>query len=63
MIKTLDDAAIRALKGKNTGIADEALDALADTFKAAKAQKKIRSNADEFLSLVKATVKFFSKLT
>ena len=63
VIKTLDDAAIRALKGKNTGIADEALDALADTFKAAKAQKKIRSNADEFLSLVKATVKFFSKLT
>jgi hypothetical protein len=63
VIKTLDDAAIRALKGKNTGIADDALDALADTFKVAKTQKKIRSNVDEFLSLVKTTVKFFSKLT
>ena len=63
VIKTLDDAAIRALKGKNTGIADDARDALADTFKVAKTQKKIRSNVDEFLSLVKTTVKFFSKLT
>lgn len=63
VIKTLDDAAIRALKGKNTGIADEALEALADTFKAAKAQKQVRKNADEVLVLIKSAFKFFSKLT
>ena len=63
VIKTLDDAAIRSLKGKNTGIADEALEALADTFKAAKAQKQVRKNADEVLVLIKSAFKFFSKLT
>ena len=63
VIKTLDDAAIRALKGKNTGIADDALEALADTFKAAKAQKQVRKNADEVLVLIKSAFKFFSKLT
>ena len=63
VIKTLDDAAIRALKGKNTGIADDALEALADTFKVAKAQKQVRKNADEALVLIKSAFKFFTKLT
>lgn len=63
VIKSLDDTAILSLKGKNVGIADEALDTLADTFKAAKTQKNLLKNTDEFLQVVKSALKFFSKLT
>ena len=63
VIKELDDAAILSLKGKGTWVADDALEALADTFKAAKTQKQLLKSGDDFLAVVKSAVKIFSKLT
>ena len=63
VIKELDDAAILSLKGKGTWVADDALEALADTFKVAKTQKNLLKNADDFLAVVKSAVKILSKLT
>ena len=63
VIKELDDAAILSLKGKGTWVADDALEALADTFKAAKTQKNLLKNGDEILTTVKTAIKFFAKMT
>ena len=63
VIKELDDAAILSLKGKGTWVADDALEALADTFKVAKTQKNLLKNGDEILTTVKTAIKFFAKMT
>ncbi len=66
MIKNLDDVAIRSLKGKISGVSDDALENLAKTFadiKVAQNAKKLFSNADEFLTGVKTMIKIFAKVT
>lgn len=63
VIKELDGVAILSLKGKSTWVADDALEALADTFKVAKTQKQLLKNGDEILTTVKSAIKFFAKMT
>lgn len=66
VIKNLDDVAIRSLKGKISGVSDDALENLAKTFadiKVAQNAKKLFSNADEFLTGVKTMIKIFAKVT
>ena len=66
VIKSLDEAAIRSLKGnKVSGVSDDALEALAKTFadiKIAKNTKNLFVNADDILKGVKMMVKIFAKM-